>query len=104
MKITLTKTVNIAAEVKCPVLVYLLFYVCYPSPTTELLATVMRLLNDYSRIHPHADRCEVAVDYSVHRLVDSLDRGAQCKWRTVCCTASKVYKPYQSHHALHTSN
>ena len=38
--------------------------------------TVMSLLNDYSRIYPHADRREVAVD-SAHRLVDSLDRGAQ---------------------------
>ena len=44
-------------------------------PTTELLATVMRLLNNYSRIYSDADRREVAVDYSVHRLVDSLDRG-----------------------------
>ena len=35
----------------------------------------MRLLNNYSRIYPHADRREVAVDYYVHRLVDSLDRG-----------------------------
>ena len=59
-------------------LVHLLFYVCYPSPTTGLLATgIMRLLNDNSRIYPRADRREVAVDYSVHRLVDSLDRGAQ---------------------------
>ena len=48
--------VNIAAMVKCLVLVYLLFNVCYSSPTT----TVMRLLNDYSRIYPHADRREVA--------------------------------------------
>ena len=45
---------------------------------TLLLATgIMRLLNDNSRIYQHADRREVAVDYSVHRLVDSLDRGAQ---------------------------
>ena len=65
------------AVAKCIVLVYLLFYVCYSFPTTELLATVMRLLNDNSRIYPRADRREVAVDYSVHRLVDSLDRGAQ---------------------------
>ena len=48
---------------------------------TELLETVMRLLSDCSRFYPHADRNvivlrEVAVD-SVHRLVDSLDRGAQ---------------------------
>ena len=46
--------------------------------------TVMSLWNDYSRIYPRADRREVAVDYSVHRLVDSMDRGAQCKCRTVC--------------------
>ena len=52
--------VNIAAMVKCLVLVYLLFNVCYFSPTTEPLTTVMRLLNDYSRIYPHADRREVA--------------------------------------------
>ena len=67
-----------AAVVKCHVLVYLLFNVCYcSSPVTELRATVMRLLNDCSRFRPHADRREVAVDLSVHRLVDSLDRGAQ---------------------------
>ena len=45
----------------------------------------MCLLDDCSRFYPHADRNmpenlidrrEVAVD-SVHRLVDSLDRGAQ---------------------------
>ena len=35
------------------------------------------LMNDYSRFYPHADRREAAVDYSVHRLVDSLARGAQ---------------------------
>ena len=46
--------------------------------------TVMSLLNDYSRIYPRADRREVAVDYSVHRLVDSMDRDAQFKCRTVC--------------------
>ena len=70
-----------AAAVKCLVF-YLQFNVCYCSPTTELLETVMRLLNDF---HPHADlnmadnliiRLEVAVD-SVQRLVDSLDRGTR---------------------------
>ena len=44
----------------------------------ELLETVMRVLNDCSRFYPHANRNmaeklivrrEVAVDYSVHRLV-----------------------------------
>ena len=73
-----------AAAVKCLVF-YLLFNVCYCSPTTELLETFMRLLNDCARFHPHADlnmaenlivRLEVAVD-SVQRLVDSLDRGTQ---------------------------
>ena len=34
-------------------------------------------MNDYPRFYPHADRREVVVDYSVHRLVDSLGRGAQ---------------------------
>jgi len=75
-----------AAVVKCLVLVYLLFNVCYcGSPVTKVLETVMRLLNDRSKFYPHADhnmaenlivRREAAVD-SVHRLVDSLDRGAQ---------------------------
>lgn len=60
-------------------------YVCYCSPTTELLETVMPLLNHCSRLYSHADRNmvenlivrpEVAVD-SIHRLDDSLDRGAQ---------------------------
>ena len=64
---------------------YLLFNVCYFSPTTELLETVMRLFNDCARFYPHADvnmaenlivRLEVAVD-SVQRSVDSLDRGTQ---------------------------
>ena len=73
-----------AAAVKCLVL-YLLFNVCYCSPTTEVLETVKRLLNDWARFYPHADlnmaenltvRLEVAVD-SVQRLVDSLDRGTQ---------------------------
>ena len=43
-----------AAAVKCLVF-YLLFTVCYCSPTTELLETVMRLLNDCARSYPHAD-------------------------------------------------
>ena len=54
---------------------------------TGLLHTAMRLLNDCSRFYPHADhtcnmaenlmvRREVAVE-SVHRLLDSLDSGAQ---------------------------
>ena len=48
---------------KLPCLV-LLFNVCYcSSPVTEFLATIMRLLNDYSRFYPHANRCEVAVIY-----------------------------------------
>ena len=34
-------------------------------------------MNDYSKFYPHADRREAAVDYSVHRLVHSLARGAQ---------------------------
>ena len=67
-----------AAVVKCLVLIYLLCNFCYcSSRETELLETVMRLLNDCSRFCPHADCREVTVDYSVHRLVDSLDRGAQ---------------------------
>jgi len=67
-----------AAVVKWLVLVYLPFNYCYySSPVTELLETVMCLLNDCSRFYPHVDRCEIAVYYSVHRLVDSLDRGAQ---------------------------
>ena len=50
---------------------------------TELFETAMRLLNDCSRFHPHADHnmaenlivChEVAVD-SLHRSVDSLSPG-----------------------------
>ena len=72
------------AAVKCLVF-YLLFNACYCSPNTELLETVMRLLNDCARFYPHADlnmaenliiRLEVAVD-TVQRLVDSLDRGTQ---------------------------
>ena len=72
------------AAVKCLVF-YLLFNACYCSPNTELLETVMRLLNDCARFYPHADlnmvenliiRLEVAVD-ALQRLVDSLDRGTQ---------------------------
>ena len=59
-----------AAVVKCLVLLYLLFNVCYcSSPVNELLETVMRVLNDCSRLYPNANRREVAVDYSAHRLV-----------------------------------
>ena len=52
-------------------------FVTAAPPMTELLETVMRLLNDCSRFYPHADhnmaenlivRHEVAVD-SVYRLV-----------------------------------
>jgi len=59
-----------------------MFVTACSSPVTE---TVMRLLNDSSRLYPHADRNmaenlivrrEVTMD-SVHRSVDSLDRGAQ---------------------------
>ena len=83
LKITLT-IVNMAAVVKC-LAFYLLLNAWYFSPTTKLLETVMRLLNDCARFYPHADlnmaenlivRLEVAV-YSVQRLVDSLDRGTQ---------------------------
>jgi len=66
-----------AAVVKCLVLLYLLFNVCYcSSPVNKLLETVMRVLNDCSRFYRHANRKmaenlivrrEVAVD-SVHRL------------------------------------
>ena len=78
-----------AAAAKCLVF-YLLFNVCYCSRTTELLETVMRLLNDCARFYLLADlnmaenlivRLEVAVDMdSVQSLVDSLDRGAQA-WK-----------------------
>ena len=55
-----------------------LFNVCYYSPTTELLETLMPLLNHCLQFYSHADRnmaknfnvrLEVAVD-SVHRLED----------------------------------
>ena len=64
--------VNMAAAVKCVVLVYLLFNVCYYSPTE----TVMPLLNHCSRFYSHADRnmaenlivpLKIAVD-SVYRF------------------------------------
>ena len=67
------------------VLVYLLFNVCYSSPTAELLETVVPLMNHCSRLYSHADRnmaeslivrLEVAI-CSVYRLNDSLDIGAQ---------------------------
>ena len=72
------------AAVKCLVF-YLLFNVCYCSPTSELLETFLHLLNDCARFYPHADlnmaenlivHLEVAVN-SVQRLVDSLDRRTQ---------------------------
>ena len=62
-----------AAVVKSLVFVYLLLNVCHCAPTTELLETVTRLLNDSARFYPQADlniaenliiRLEVAV-YSV---------------------------------------
>ena len=63
----------------------LLFNVCYYSPTE----TVMPLLNHCSRVYSHADRntaenlivpLKIAMD-SVHRLDDSLNRGAQATGR-----------------------
>jgi len=49
--------VNMVAEVKCLLLVYLVFNVCYcRSLVTELLETVTCLWNDCSRFYPHADR------------------------------------------------
>ena len=47
----------------------------FPLPSTTCHAGYP--MNDYSRFYPRADRREAAVDYSVHRLVDSLGRGAQ---------------------------
>ena len=44
-----------AAVVKSLVFVYLLLNVCHCSPTTELLETVTRLLNDCARFYPQAD-------------------------------------------------
>ena len=73
------------AVVKCLLLVCLLFDVCYCSLTTELLETVSPLLNHCLRFYSNADcnmaenlivRREVALN-SVHRLDDSLDKGAQ---------------------------
>ena len=64
-----------AAVVKCLVLVYLLFNVSYcSSPVNELQETVMRLLNDCSGFYPNSNRREVAVDYSVHRLLACVAR------------------------------
>ena len=74
-----------AAVVKSVVFIYLRLNVCYCSPTTELLETIMCLLNDCARFYPQADlnmadglivRLEVAEE-SVQRLLDSLDRGVQ---------------------------
>jgi len=78
-----------AEVVKCVVLLYLLFNVCYcSSPVNELLETVMRVLNDCSRFYPNANRREVAVDYSVHRLV------ACVAWRFLGnLNAKKAAKP-----------
>jgi len=78
-----------AAVVKCLVLLYLLFNVCYcSSPVNELLETVIRVLNDCSRFYPNANRREVAVDYSVHRLV------ACVAWRVLGnSNAKKAAKP-----------
>ena len=68
-----------------PFLVYLVFNVCYCSPKTELLGTVMSFLSHCSRFYSNADRymaenlivcLEVAVDF-VHGLDDSLDRGTR---------------------------
>ena len=94
-----------AAAVKCLVF-YLLFNVCYCSPTTELSETVMRLLNDCARFYPHTDlnmaehlifRLEVAVD-SVQRLVDLLDRGTQANGGRIPPLESLVR---QLQHLLH---
>jgi len=67
------------AEVKCLVLLYLLFNVCYcSSPVNELLETVMRVLNDCSRFYPHAN-CNMAENLIIHRevAVDSVHRSGQ---------------------------
>ena len=94
-----------AAAVKCLVF-YLLFNVCYCSPTTELLETVMRLLNDCARFYPHLDlnmaenlivRLEVAVE-SVQRLVDPLYRGNQANTGRILPLESPVR---QVQHLLH---
>jgi len=48
----------------------------------------MRVLNDCSRFYPNANRREVAVDYSVHRLV------ACVAWRFLGnLNAKKAAKP-----------
>jgi len=68
-----------AAVVKCLVIVYLLFNVCYcNSPVTELPETVMHLLNVHSKFYPHADHSEVAVgNFFCTSFSYSLDSGAQ---------------------------
>jgi len=78
-----------AAVVKCLVLFYLLFNVCYcSSSVNELLETVMRVLNDCSRFYPNANHREVAVDYSVPRLVTCV------AWRVLGnSNAKKATKP-----------
>ena len=75
-----------AAVVKLLVLVYLRFNGCYCSPTTELSSRNSHVsFESLFNIFSHADRnmaenlivrLKVPVD-SVHRLDDSLDRGAQ---------------------------
>ena len=45
---------------------------------TELLETVMRLLNDCSRFYPQADH-NMAENLIVRRLGDALESGAQVK-------------------------
>ena len=78
-----------AAVVKCLVLLYLVFNVCYcSSPVNELLETVMRVLNDWLRLYPNANHHEVAEDYSVHGLV------ACVAWRLLGnLNAKKAAKP-----------
>ena len=77
MKITLTKNRQYggSGEMACFTLSAKMFVTAAP-PVTELLETVMRVLNDCSRFYPHANRNmadnlivrrDVAVD-SVHRL------------------------------------
>ena len=73
------------AVIKSLVFICFLLIVCYRSSTTELLETVMHLLNGSARFYPHGGLnmvenlivcLEVAVD-SVQLLVDLLDRGAR---------------------------
>ena len=49
------KIVNMAAVVESLTFIHLLLNNCYCSSTTELLETVMRLLNGCARFYPHAD-------------------------------------------------